>query len=146
MGRSISFPNIVPTARSYKPAELPERVFKSINGSETRIHYGNVLMNAELSMTFANITERRADLILDNYYAVIKEDGNVKFQSTGNNPVSDIDDAQLQTEVEYGGKFREYGRLPQAGEWKYKSPPTLTFNGVNRVTVRVDLYSTVEGN
>ena len=145
MGRAVQFPNIIPTARTYTPAKVPERIFKSINGAETRIQYGSALVEANLSMTFANISENSANAILDNYYEVVKDDGDVVFQTSHLNAVGDIDNKNLKDEVRFGGKYRNV-RGPLAGEWKYKSPPTLTFVGVNRVTVRVDLYTTVEGN
>ena len=68
------FPQLTPTARSYKPGRIPETVFTSQNGSTTFVQFGGAFVNAELSLTFANISDQDAADILQHYSSVVGDD------------------------------------------------------------------------
>lgn len=70
MAAAVSFPNIKPTSRSYSPGDFAQTRFESLNGATTVIRYSNKRKNSELSLTFANITDDEAWLILNNYKTV----------------------------------------------------------------------------
>ncbi len=67
---AVPFPDLIPTARSFESGDFPVRTFKAQNGKEHRILYGSNRTNMKLSLTFANITDANAELILDHYESV----------------------------------------------------------------------------
>ena len=77
------FPDLVPSSRSYEPGVFPETQFQAQNGAVVRVRYGNQRTGSRLSLTFANITDQKASLILDNYVDVMSGDNYADF--TDNN-------------------------------------------------------------
>ena len=67
---SAPFPDLIPTSRSFEAGDYPVKTFKAQNGAEHRILYGSNRTNMKLSLTFANITDADAELILDHYDTV----------------------------------------------------------------------------
>ena len=63
-----------PLVRSYKPGRVPETVFTSQNGASSFIQFGGAFVNAELSLTFANISDQDAADILQHYSSVVGDD------------------------------------------------------------------------
>lgn len=63
----MAFPDLIPTSRTFESGDYPVKTFKAQNGSEVRILYGTTRTNMKLSMTFANIPDSDAELILDHY-------------------------------------------------------------------------------
>lgn len=63
-----AFPsNIPPTSRTYKPGKIRETVFQSLNGAKSIVTYGQHFVDAELSLTFANINDNEVNLIIQHY-------------------------------------------------------------------------------
>lgn len=117
------FPTLTPTARSYKPGRVPETVFTSQNGSSTFIQFGGAFVNAELSLTFANISDQDAADILQHYSSVVGDD-RVTF---GDNKAFGGMGAKLQGKMEDGTGLLKY---------RYDGPPQVTsvYPGVSTVT------------
>ena len=67
---SESFPAIKPSGRSFDIGSYPEAVFEAQNGAKSYIRYGNKRVNANLTLSFSNITDEDAALILKNYMTV----------------------------------------------------------------------------
>ena len=140
MSTARPFPTIKPSSRSYNPGTYPSTNFESLDGTKTHIRYGNKRVNATLSLSFSNITDAEAALILENYEDVNSTWDYVTFASTDG--VSGISNAtelkppiagqsdptsSLQSLVKEGGA----GLL-----WRYSGPPsvTSTFRGRSNVS------------
>jgi len=67
---SESFPSIKPSGRNFDIGSYPETVFEAQNGAKSYIRYGNKRVNANLTLSFSNITDEDAALILKNYMTV----------------------------------------------------------------------------
>ena len=64
-----NFPDLVPTARSMSPGDFASKVFRSQNGIEARVQYGNKAFNKTLDLEYSNITDALAASIHDHYLA-----------------------------------------------------------------------------
>lgn len=58
------FPSITPTASEFKAPQFPTKATTSLSGVTSRRVFGNRAYNATLAMTFDNITNNNATLIL----------------------------------------------------------------------------------
>ena len=117
------FPALTPTGRSYKPGRVPETVFTSQNGASSFIQFGGAFVNAELSLTFANISDQDAADILQHYSSVVGDD-RVTF---GDNKGFGGMGAKLQGKLEDGTGLLKY---------RYDGPPQVTsvYPGISTVT------------
>ena len=117
------FPALTPTGRSYKPGRVPETVFTSQNGASSFIQFGGAFVNAELSLTFANISDQDAADILQHYSSVVGDD-RVTF---GDNKGFGGMGAKLQGKLEDGTGLLKY---------RYDGPPRVTsvYPGISTVT------------
>ena len=115
----VTFPNIIPTSRSYSPGTYPEAKFEAQNGAKTFIRYGNQRINAALSLSFSNITDADAVLILNNYKNSNEDWGTdtkyVEFDSSSE--TSPLAGASVDLKV----YFKE--GLPL--RWRYTGPPQV---------------------
>jgi len=64
------FPAIKPSSRNFDIGSYPEAVFEAQNGAKSYIRYGNKRVNANLTLSFTNIKDEDAALILKNYMTV----------------------------------------------------------------------------
>jgi len=60
---SESFPAIKPSSRSFDIGSYPEAVFEAQNGAKSYIRYGNKRVNANLTLSFSNITDQVRSLV-----------------------------------------------------------------------------------
>lgn len=123
MGVKRDFPQLVPSARRYKPGRLPETVFEAQNGATTFVQFGNQFVNAEMSMTFKNIHDWEAAQILVHYRSVRENDW-VEFEE--GRGLTGIQE-QLLDEMDKGdGALR----------WRYRNPPQVTsvYPGISTVS------------
>lgn len=67
----IAFPALIPTQRSYNPGMFPDVLFTAQNGAVTRMRYGNQRSASELTLSFENISDYNASLILVHYTTVM---------------------------------------------------------------------------
>ena len=125
MPNPIPFPSIKPSSRSYSPGEYPQQKFESLNGVKTTLRYGKNRINATLSLSFNNITDADAALILDNYKEVNSDWDYVTFSST--NGTVGVGSTSLSS------YFKEFG---SGLKWRYSQPPsvTSTFKGLSNVS------------
>ena len=63
----MAFPTFVPTSRSFESGDYPVKTFKAQNGAEHRILYGSNRTNMRLSLSYANITDAKAEQFLDHF-------------------------------------------------------------------------------
>jgi hypothetical protein len=109
------FPSIKPSGRTYSPGEYPQTTFEAQNGAKSVIRYGNKRVNAQLSLSFNNITDAQASDILDNYKEVNSDWDYVVFnQSSGTAGIESNDLANYVKEISSGLR------------WRYSGPPKVT--------------------
>ena len=117
------FPQLTPSARSYKPGRIPETVFTAQNGSTTFVQFGGAFVNAELTLTFTNINDEDAAEILAHYNSVVCDDSVVFSNTRGLGGMSN----NLIDLVENGRDLLKY---------RYDGPPQIesVYPGVSNVT------------
>jgi len=136
MATAQPFPTVKPTSRSYNPGTYPSTTFESLDGTKTHLRFGNKRVNATLQLSFANIPDAEAALILENYEDVNSSWDYVTFTSSdGVSGVSNSKEvngqtnpaSSLQSLVKEGGSSLK---------WRYSGPPsvTSTFNGRSNVS------------
>ena len=132
MGNPIQFPNIKPSARSFTPGKYPSTDFESLDGTKTHIRFGNKAINAQLSLSFSNISDGDVIVILNNYQDVNSDWDYVTFNkdSAGLQGLSDNHNGLL---LEY---WMQNGSNEAGLKWRYTGPPTVTstFNGLSNVS------------
>ena len=109
------FPSIKPSSRSYSPGEYPQQQFESLNGVKTTLRYGKNRKNATLSLSFNNITDADAALILNNYEQVNSVYDFVTFSDV--NATLGINSTSLENFVTENGSELKY---------RYSGPPIIT--------------------
>ena len=116
------FPEITPSSRSYTPGRVPETVFEAQNGATTFVQFGNIFVNAELSLEFKNISDSQASEILQHYLSVVGDDY-VQFSNT--RALAGMQ-AALREQVEKG---------TGAIKWRYDAPPEISsvYPGISTV-------------
>ena len=111
---SVPFPNIQPTGRSYSPGTYPQSVFTAQNGAMSVVRFGSRRVDAELSLSFNNISDSEAVSILQNYEAVNGVWDYVSF--TRNN-------AAIGTSSSLEKYIREVGG--SGLRWRYSEAPAV---------------------
>ena len=116
------FPSITPSSRSYRPGKQPETVFRAQNGASSVIAFGNRFVDAELNMEFKNISDDKANLILEHYESVRNNDSAVFSINKGLGGMS----TNLRGSVQNGNGVLRY---------RYKEPPSVesVYPGVSTV-------------
>ena len=130
---AVSFPALVPSSRSYTPGVFPEQQFQAQNGAVVRVRYGNQRYSSSLSLTFANIIDSKAELILENYVAVMGDDKYVKF--TDSNVAAGASTELVPWITETNSLLK----------WKYASPPSVTSVKPGLSTVTCEFIGELEG-
>ena len=120
------FPDLIPTSRSFEAGDYPVKTFKAQNGAEHRILYGSNRTNMKLSLTFANITDADAELILDHYDTVQGTFGTLSVSpSSGKGGWQGNEDA--------------IGAAAHGNSYRYENAPQMTQvrPGISTVTVNL---------
>lgn len=125
MATARPFPAIKPASRSYSPGIYPSTDFEALNGAKTHIRFGNKPVNATLNLSFSNIDDDLAALILGNYYEVNSVWDYVTFDASyaahgiedTNATAKTLTRQITEQEAIYGGK------------WRYSAPPKIMSSG-----------------
>lgn len=127
-----AFPPVKPTSRSYTPGEYPSTNFESLDGTKTHIRYGNKPINARLTLSFSNIHDDDAAMILGNYYEVNSRWDHVTFKR--GYATAGIEDT-VGTAKTLTRQITEQEEI-YGGKWRYASPPSITstFKGRSNVS------------
>lgn len=130
----VPFPDLVPTARQYKPGAFAEEKFVAQNGAVTRLRFGNRLFNSSLSLTFKNISDDDADLILKNYRQVMSGRYRAVFSSQNGSGGASPNLRQWFEEI------------PTGLMWKYEEPPVVQSVRPGLSTVTCKFTGELEGS
>lgn len=127
----VAFPALRPSSRTYTPGNYPKTEFQANNGARVTLAYGSRPVDAELALSFQNISDDDAAQILANYQAVNGTWDYVTF--SGSNGLAGMT-ASLQAYAAEGdgGKLR----------YRYSGPPQVTSvqPGISSVTCKFIAY------
>ena len=118
----------VPTARTYKPGNYPVKTYQAMDGTETRIMYGNKEMNSVLTLTYACILDIEAEKFTDHYRFLNGTFGTFVF-------------SVMDTKAKGGWHGKKASLAPSASDksikWRYQEAPQIQslFPGYSSVTV-----------
>jgi hypothetical protein len=126
----VNFPNIKPTARSYKPGKYPQTFFQSINGATSVVQFGAQEFNAELTLQFSNINDSDASQIIGTYETVNSRWDYVQFVSGA------LDCTGSSMKI----RMRE-GTL----KWRFAEPPQVTYKFRNICDVSCSFIAYLDG-
>lgn len=130
---AVAFPSIKPTGRSYSPGAYPQAEFKSLNGATTTLRYGNRRVDSSLSLSFNNITDENAALILKNYEDVTVADDWVTFTTN---------DGAAGASSTLANYLREVGG--SGLRWRYNEPPSVESVKPGRSSVQVSFIGRLD--
>jgi len=109
---AVAFPALIPSGRRYSPGQYPQAEFKALNGATTTLRYGNRRFDAELDLTFQNITDVQAASVLKLYEDTMVADDWVTFTAA---------DVAGGASTELANYIREVGGSNL--RWRFAEPP-----------------------
>jgi hypothetical protein len=108
-------------------------LFESQNGAVTAVYFGFRPVNSTLELTFTNITDDKAQELINHYKRCNRADGNGEWNyavlpQDASGPLAGIGDATLQDAM---------GENLENRNWRYAQSPQLisTFPGYSTVVV-----------
>ena len=132
------FPNVKPSSRSYTPGTYPQVEFVAQNGAKTVLRYGNKKVNAKLSLGFTNITDTKANEILDLYEEVNSDYDYISFTSA--NALAGINSSSLVNNMaekdSNGFKLR----------YRFDGPPSVSSVRPGRSNVQCKFVACLDGD
>jgi hypothetical protein len=123
----MAFPDLKPTARSVRLGDWPVKSFRSQNGKEYRVVYGDKRVGQELELTFENISDSNANDFIGHYNS-----------SKGTYDTFTI---EPNTRAGWGLGGTTPFDAPNASLYRYAEAPQITSVRPGRSTVTVRLVS-----
>lgn len=111
---ALAFPALKPTGRSYNPGQFPQTEFRALNGATTVIRFGNRRFDAELQLSFSNITDANAASVLALYEQSMAVDDWITFTA---------DDGAAGAGAGLSDYIREIGG--SGLRWRFSEPPAV---------------------
>lgn len=106
----MSYPSHKPTARAFDAGDYPIKTFKSQNGVEVRILYGDKRTGVRLQLSYDNIPDTDADDFIAHY-----DETKGSFLSF-----------TLPSQFRSGWSGTAGAiNVPADNEWRYESPPSI---------------------
>ena len=124
----MSFPAITPTSRKFTAPRWPTKAFVSQSGTTTRRLYGSLPSQADLQLTYRNITDEQAGQIVDHYQSL-------------KGPMTEAG-LPSETWIGAGKDLKKFLNLVAYGpqvKWYFAGAPTVDsiFPGVSTVQVKL---------
>ena len=118
-------PQYIPTSRSLGLGNFPVKTYRSQNGAEMRLLYGDKRTNMTMQLSYQNVADSVAQEFVEHF---IVTEGTFKCFAIG----TASRDGWSQADKYMGAS--EWGN-----EWRYSKPPQLTsvYPGVSSVTVEL---------
>ena len=127
-----AFPGLVPSSRSFDLGDWPISKFRSINGSEVRIKYGDSETEARVSLSYENIKDAEVDQFITHYRACEGSYKRFPLDQKIYNGWSGM------TTEGPNQAFR-----PENARWRYENPPKITNIRPGISTVQVSLIAVI---
>ena len=122
------FPSLYPSSRQWNPGAIAQNSFTSIGGKETRVLLGSRRANDTLTLTFENLEDTEANLIIDHY----------------SNQKGSFTSFALSSELLGGIETSpSTGITEGSNQWRYNRPPSVTYTQPNVQTVSVELLQLI---
>ena len=123
----MPYPAITPSSRKFVPPKWPTKAFVSQAGTTTRRLYGSLPSQAELQLTYRNITDDQASAILAHYQSL----KGPMSKATLPNQTWDGASTDLKKQL----NVSNYSDV----DWYFAAAPTVDsiFPGVSTVQVRL---------
>ena len=128
----------IPTSRTFNPGTFPQTVFEAQNGATTVMRYSNKLVNAKMTLTFANIPDTHAQFIVDHYVDVNSDWDFVTFNRQKGLQGIDGDGVVSDLSERLSGQ-------PGGMRWRYMGPPQITSVQPNVSTVKCEFCAYLDG-
>lgn len=114
----MSYPTLEPTSRTHTLGQAGQGAFRAASGVETRVLFGALVINQQLELTYANITEAEARLF-DNHHVSVK---------------GTFEAFPLPSQA-FAGMANPFGTY--VNKWRYRSSPKIVSvkDSVHTVTV-----------
>jgi len=132
---AVAFPALVPSGRRYNPGKYPQGEFKALNGATTTLRYGNRRYDAELELTFQNITDSNAALLLALYEQTTVTDDWITFTAA---------DGAVGASPELADYLREVGG--SGLRWRFAEPPSVDSVVPGRSSVQCSFVGRLDPN
>lgn len=128
----MNFPQLIPTARSFKPGGFPVKSYRAQNGAEVRILYGDKRSGMTMSLTYSNISDEEAEAFLDHYHSVRGTFETFILGDTAN-------PGQPGAKGGWAGTGDAIGAEVWGSAWRYEGEPQLdsVYPGVSTVQVQL---------
>ena len=120
----MTFPALVPSARTYIPGDVPQVRHVALSGADNAYRLGNRRVEQQLTLAFNNISEANLLSIRSHYLSV---DGTYGI-------------FYLPSEV-WSGYATPPVPLLSDYAWRYAGPPTITDGSVDLWSVEVELVT-----
>lgn len=139
---AVNFPDLEPSARSYKPGSFPIEQFQGQNGAVTAVKFGNRKADSELTLTFQNITDAQGYEIFENHETVMggldsNGDWNyIELPDTDTGAMAGIKDESMRKATAETARVRRY---------RYAEAPQFISTFPGRCTVTIKLRGFLDG-
>ena len=126
---TTTFPQYVPTSRSYGAGDFPVKVYRAQDGGEVRILYGDKRVGMTLNLTYQNIEDSMSAEFLDHYHSV---KGTFQQFELG-------DGTSAGAKKGWDGGDKHVGATYWGSKWRYSQQPTVisVYPGYSTVTVNL---------
>lgn len=133
----MAFPSRVPSSRSFSPGNWPIKTFRSQNGIETRILYGDKRTSLTLQLSYKNVADSVATEFLNHYYSDAVK-GTYKTFDIHQNTLGGYEDGTGNTDI------LKTSHSTATNRWRYSGPPQVTSVRPGRSTVTVNLVGALD--
>ena len=127
-----AFPGLVPSSRSFDLGDWPISKFRSINGSEIRIKYGDSETEAKVALSYENIEDSEVDQFIAHYREC---QGTYKRFPLDQKIYSGWKGMATTGEIQ---AFR-----PENARWRYEGPPKIANIRPGISSVQVSLIAVI---
>lgn len=120
-----TFPELVPSVRTWTPGDYPHAVWTSLNGMQNRVRNSDVMLSSRLRLQFNAITEAQMVEIITHYQQQYGSFYSFELPSEIWNGLANPSDTELSGYT-----------------WRYIEPPVVTDVGCSRHNVQLALETT----
>ena len=128
MALDSTYPQLVPSSRSFDPGNFAVKSYNAQDGAEVRFIYGDKRVGMKLQLTYQNISDTDAEAFI-NHFHKMKGTFTQFLLGTG----------QAGAKKGWEGSANYLGAEFWGSRWRYESPPQLQsiYPGVSTVTVNL---------
>ena len=128
MALDSTYPQLVPSSRSFDPGNFAVKAYNAQDGAEVRFIYGDKRVGMKLQLTYQNISDKDAEAFVDHFH---------KMKGTFTQFL--LGTGQAGAKEGWKGDLDTLGAEKWGSNWRYESAPQLQsiYPGVSTVTVNL---------